>query len=379
MKTIRFLLTACLLFAVVYKGNTQEKKVLMLGTVTGDTKGKNKVFISDLNDYSETVLIQDGKFRIEIPFNRPQALFMHMEYEPGYRPFKVVFDQPGTINATMDAQTYHIAFSGLETPRIFNDFNNSEIALYRLVDQELTAEYGTAYLDPGSAGYSALIKKKERLIDEKLLVLLKKQVTRYPGSYATTYVLADKTSRYPLKLKEELYNKLNAAGKANEKGKELYAMIQGTKSSAIGNKIADFTLSDPDGKAVSFSKFKGHYVLVDFWASWCGPCRASFPRLKQVYEAFHGKGLEILSVSIDVDQAKWLKAVAQEKLPWDQVLDTKQIARSGFAVAAIPNIFLISPDGKLIFKELGSDPAGGTEMEKKLEEIFGRKVGPVKQ
>lgn len=350
------------------------QKIQIQGKVSGDTKGKNKVYITDLNAYKDTAIIENGKFNLEIPFKGAQALFMHMEYEPGYRPFKVVFDRPGTIYANMDAQSHAVKFSGLETPMIFNDFNNKEIAMYGQINDELNRKFGSAYPDRSAPRYNALMLERERLLKEKTIELLKDQVSKFPGSYATTYALAEKTAAYPLNLKEELYNKLTAVGKANEKGKELYAMIQGTKGSAIGNAIADFTLNDPEGRPITVSKFKGHYVLIDFWASWCGPCRASFPRLKQVYEAFHKKGLEILSVSIDADKTNWLKAVVEEQLPWTQVLDTKHIAKSGFAVSAIPNIFLISPDGKLLFKELGASPQGGTGMEKKLEEIFGEKI-----
>ncbi|NQX38480.1 Thiol-disulfide isomerase or thioredoxin [Pedobacter steynii] len=348
--------------------------VSIKGTVTGDTKGKNKVYITDLNAYKDSATIQNGRFALEIAFKGPQALFMHMEYEPGYRPFRVVFDKAGTINAQMDVQSYVVKFSGLETPTIFNDFNNKEIAMHRQVNEELKKKFGSAFLDQGTPNYNALMLERDRLSKEKMLDLLREQVSKFPGSYATTYALADLTVAYPLVLKEELYNKLSAAGKATEKGKELNAMIQGTKNSVLGSTVADFTLYDIEGKAISFSKYKGRYVLVDFWASWCSPCRASFPRLKHVYEKLHKKGLEILSVSIDADKKNWLKAVGEDNLPWTQVLDTKQIAKIGFAVSAIPNIFLISPEGKLLFKELGSDPNGGTEMEKKLEEIFKEKI-----
>lgn len=350
------------------------QKILIKGTVSGDTKGRNKVYITDLNAYNDTASIENGKFILEIPFKGAQALFMHMEYEPGYRAFRVVFDKPGTIHAQMDAQSYAVKFSGLETPTIFNDFNNKEIAMHRQVNEELKKKFGSAFLDPGMPKYNELMLERDRLSKEKMLTLLKEQADKFPGSYATTYALAEKTTAYPLVLKEELYNKLSAVGKKTEKGKELNAMIQGTKNSAIGISIGDFTLNDPDGNHIALSKFKGRYVLVDFWASWCSPCRASFPRLKVVYETFHKKGLEILSVSIDVDSKNWLKAVEEENMPWDQVLDTKQIAKSRFAVSAIPNMFLISPEGKLLFKELGSNPNGGSEMEKMLEEIFKEKI-----
>lgn len=386
MKTIKILFITLWLSTLVFHAKSmyscslgsQENKVILRGIVKGDTKGKNKVYITDLNAYNDTVSIENGKFLLEIPFNGPKALYMHMEYEPGIRFFQVVFDKPGTIDASMNAETYQVVFSGLETPKIYNAYNTRTIELYYKINGELKAKFGSSFLEPGQENYNAFILFRDSLKKAYTLDLLRTQVAQYPDSYATTYILALETSKYPLSLQEELYDKLSVLGKATEKGKELYAMIQGTKKTEIGNKIENFILNDPKGKPVSFSKFSGNYVLVDFWASWCGPCRASFPRMKQIYETFHKQGLEIYSISVDAKKADWLKAMEEEKLPWTQALDTKQIAKAGFAVAAIPNLFLIGPDGQVLLKELGSDPNGGGSIERRLEEIYGKKVGTSK-
>jgi thiol-disulfide isomerase/thioredoxin len=115
-------------------------------------------------------------------------------------------------------------------------------------------------------------------------------------------------------------------------------------------------------------------VLIDFWASWCVPCRKSFPHMREVYKAFKSDQFEIYSISIDQDKVAWLKAVKEENNPWLQSLDIKNVSQSGFAVTGVPSTFLIDPQGKIMAKEVGFDPNGGSEIEKKLTQLFGKKV-----
>jgi thiol-disulfide isomerase/thioredoxin len=134
--------------------------------------------------------------------------------------------------------------------------------------------------------------------------------------------------------------------------------------------VADFVLPDPSGKNIDFKNLKGKYVLIDFWASWCVPCRRSFPRMREVYKKYKDDGFEIYNISIDEDKEAWLKAVKEESNPWPQSLDTKSISQKGFAVTSIPASFLVDPQGKILLKEVGFDPDGGSAIEKKLAEIF---------
>jgi thiol-disulfide isomerase/thioredoxin len=138
----------------------------------------------------------------------------------------------------------------------------------------------------------------------------------------------------------------------------------------VGNQVADFSLPDPAGKNVNFSDFKGKYVLVDFWASWCVPCRQSFPHMREMYKKYKSSQFEIYNISIDEDKAAWLKAVKEEKNPWPQSLDNQNINQKGFAVTGVPASFLIDPQGKIIAREVGFEPGGDGVIEKKLKEIF---------
>ena len=153
-------------------------------------------------------------------------------------------------------------------------------------------------------------------------------------------------------------------------GKQVGERIATFKKTQEGVDAQDFSQPDVDGKMVKLSDYKGKYVLVDFWASWCAPCRRENPNLVKVYEQYKSKGFEILGVSMDkaADKAKWLKAIADDKLTWKQVGDLKgweNDAAAKYDVKAIPMNFLIDPSCKIIAKELR-----GAALEAKIKEIF---------
>jgi thiol-disulfide isomerase/thioredoxin len=144
------------------------------------------------------------------------------------------------------------------------------------------------------------------------------------------------------------------------------------KAPKLHKPASDFTLKTPAGEDLRLSSLKGQYVLVDFWASWCGPCRAEIPHLKELYTKYHGSGLEILSISIDAHTEAWKKALAQEQMPWQQVLDSYSGTGNysdicgAYGVAAIPYTVLLDKDGIVI--AINPEPHS---IDKQLKKIFG--------
>jgi thiol-disulfide isomerase/thioredoxin len=130
----------------------------------------------------------------------------------------------------------------------------------------------------------------------------------------------------------------------------------------------DFEQMDVNGKKVTLSSLKGRYVLLDFWASWCGPCRAENPNVLKAYNKFKDKHLEILAVSLDQNKANWLSAIEKDAMPWIHVSDLKgwknEVAAQ-YGIRSIPQNLLIGPDGRIIAKNLR-----GSALEKKLSEIL---------
>jgi peroxiredoxin len=141
-----------------------------------------------------------------------------------------------------------------------------------------------------------------------------------------------------------------------------------TPGPKVGSKAPDVTLTSSDGKQVSISSFKGKYVLVDFWASWCGPCRRENPNVVEAYNKFKDKNFTVLGISLDDDRTKWMEAIAKDELTWTHISDLKgweSMAARTYGVQSIPSNFLLDPDGMIIARDLRED-----ELHEKLAEIF---------
>ncbi len=178
-----------------------------------------------------------------------------------------------------------------------------------------------------------------------------------PGSLVSAYIAA---KYFPLNANaEELENTCDLLqNKTNYYSRQILATIATRKSTAIGQPAPDFNVIDKENTEVNNKSFKGEYFLIDFWASWCVPCRKENPFLLKSYDLFHSKGFNILSISLDDRENFWQKAVKEDKLPWRQVCDFKVLkspAVISFGVKVIPTNFLIDKNGKIIAKDLKGD------------------------
>ena len=188
-------------------------------------------------------------------------------------------------------------------------------------------------------------------------VLISDMVKRFPDNYMSVDLmdLFTQSSINP-KLVEPMYNNLSKRMQNSEKVLGWKPKLDQAKVAVSGNQTApDFTLNDAEGKAISLSAYKGSYVLVDFWASWCVPCRAENPNVVAAYEKYKGKNFQILGVSLDEKKGAWLKAIAEDKLPWKQVCDFKAAespVTKAYNVSSIPANVLVDPNGKIVGKDL---------------------------
>jgi len=167
---------------------------------------------------------------------------------------------------------------------------------------------------------------------------------------------------------DSLYNLLDTALQKTYFGGMIRSTVGKLKQTAVGNQALAFTCNDENGKPVELSSFKGKYVLIDFWASWCGPCRRENPNVVKAYHQYHDKGFDILGVSLDDTRADWLLAIKKDGLNWTQVSDLKgwkADVAALYGVKAIPMNYLIDKNGIIVAKGLS-----GEELAGKLGEIL---------
>lgn len=250
-----------------------------------------------------------------------------------------------------------IAFIKAVGPPVMTIHHNANAALSRATPEQKADTLFFKTLDKKVNEMQASRRKK--IIDFAL---------ENPDSYFAMHSLAEANYGAKPEVILNVFNKMSEKLRLSYDGQSLYKLLSADKVTAIGAEAPNFTQNDVNGKPVSLTDYKGKYVLVEFWASWCAPCRAESPNLLKQYAAFKDKGFEILGVSVDSDKAKWMEAIKKDGLTWTQVSDLKgweSDARKVYGISGVPANFLVSPEGKIVGAHLT-----GEKLNKKLAELL---------
>jgi peroxiredoxin len=203
----------------------------------------------------------------------------------------------------------------------------------------------------------------------KAMLLTGEFAMQHPNSYVAPLALIrfNQLADDPNKT-EILYNAMLPGVKASAMGVYVGQLITEAKKNAIGTLLPDFTETDTSGRPVSLSSLRGKFVLVDFWASWCGPCRAENPNVVQAYNRYKNRNFTVLGVSLDKAKPAWIDAINIDNLTWTHVSDLlgwSNAAALQYQIYSIPQNFLIDPEGKILGKNLR-----GPALERKLAKVL---------
>jgi len=238
--------------------------------------------------------------------------------------------------------------------------------------QDLIANYNVLAKKKDSVGIEKLMKDYDGL-QEKLSEIYGDYVKKNSNSPIALYALGLFAGNdIDVEKVEPLYNSLSATTRSSAAGERFSKKLAIVKATSVGAMAPLFSQADTTGKEVTLASFKGKYVLIDFWASWCGPCRAENPNVVAAFNKFKEKNFTVLGVSLDDEERdghkKWLAAIAKDNLTWIQVSDLKfwenEVARQ-YGIQSIPQNFLLDPTGKIIAKNIR-----GEELHTKLAELI---------
>ena len=284
-----------------------------------------------------------------------------------------------TLKGKMAAPDFRIVAINSQPPYLSIFLDNSNVAIKGNKEGFDKSEIKGSASHSDFAEFSKVAKPYEPLFnqpDAADAATLKKAagefeqfITAHPNSYISPLAIyrhhqltADNDKL------EAMYNKLPAATQQASIGAYLATLIKESKKNPIGKPLANFSQADAEGKEVSLSSFRGKYVLVDFWASWCGPCRQENPNIVATYQKYKSKNFTVLGVSLDKAKAPWLEAIKADGLTWTHLSDLKgwnNAVAQQFEIFSIPQSFLLDPNGNIVGKNLR-----GPALEAKLASLI---------
>jgi peroxiredoxin len=381
MKQFSFLLFSMAVSSMVF---AQSSKFVLKGDVTQVKAPVECVYLSyNVNGQriNDSILLKDNNYKFSGNIAEPTQAGLRVKYKEspdkkgktlfnGKRDYTIIFLQPGTITVTSVDSFANITVTG---SKAYVEYRKLEEQA-KLFNEKLDSLY-MQFAEARKSKDMPAMQKLEKQIDSTDAEANEKVYGAYvkqnPASPLALYALKNWAGYNidPVKI-EPVFKLLPASTRNLPGGKDMQEKITVAKKTGMGQTAMDFTQNDTLDNPVTLSSFHGKYLLVDFWASWCGPCRAENPNVVKVFKKYKDKGFHILGVSLDKPGAKdkWMKAIHDDGLNWSHVSDLQfwnNAVAVQYGIQAIPQNLLLDPTGKIIGKNLR-----GEDLEKKLALIF---------
>ena len=318
-------------------------------------------YVDDAPVIIDSAVIKNDLATLTAPLDDPQILYaLKVKGLRGSMPF-FADNQDVTIVGDMH-NPEAVAIMASETQSELDAYNDQLNQLQTQVMEHYQAMNKAIELND-SAMMDSLTQVGTSLLDN-MNSYRDEYIKQHADSFLAHYILNESKQEYELPYLKELMS--NFTNKSLYT-KELNDYIAQKERLEVGQPFIDFTLQTNEGTELVLSQLipQNKLTLVDFWASWCGPCRHENPVVKAAYEQFHDKGFDVVGISVDQDEAAWLKALEEDQLPWTQVRDSENTASEDYMIYYIPSNFLFDQDGTMVAKGLR-----GEDLAKKLAEIL---------
>lgn len=344
----------------------KEKSFTLQGEITAYESGWVHMLKREQGQFItlDSTMADNGVFVFEGKIDQARFTYLKLEGQQNYVTF---FLEPGEIELKVSLENLgDPEVTGSQSHTVYKDYLD-DIKHFDNRISDLFAEYNSAR----QAGKQELVEEINRLYDE--LESEKKQyiiryVTSNSGSPAAAYITLRNLSQLGLGELEQIASAMDPAISRSTYMIDLNQRVERLRNVQIGQTAPDFIMNDTTDNPVALSSLRGKYLLVDFWAAWCPPCRAENPNIVAAYQKYHEKGFDVLGVSLDRKREDWIKAIHDDQLTWHHVSDLKfwsNEAAALYAVNSIPSSVLLDPDGVIIARNLK-----GEDLHNKLEEIF---------
>jgi len=308
---------------------------------------------------------EDGEFTYYVDCKTPSFYRIRLGSQNF---FNFIISPKDQIDITADANNLDATYQvkGSDESKRLKSLNNRMAGFYSAMDS--IRQVLQQYQAQGDVmGYQAATQKQYQVSIEATNVI-KSFIDEKPGSLASLAAVQNLNPEQDFAYFEKVVEGLKDVAASSTYYQNLKGIVEASKRLAIGSDAPDIALENPDGEIVTLSSLRGKVVLIDFWASWCKPCRMENPNVVKMYQKYKPKGFEIYGVSLDKTKDAWVGAIAQDQLTWTHVSDLKFWNSAGaklYNVTSIPKTFLINAEGKIIGKDLR-----GNSLEAKLDEVF---------
>lgn len=380
---LSMVLIAALLTGVL-QGFAQQKLSKTEVNITGFMKLKTPVEWVYLTHRAEKRWVDDSSkvvnghfsFKINIPDVTLGNVFVKRK-ETRMNEVAPLFLQAGKINLTIHGEMDSMKVQGSPAHTAYLSFNE-KLKPFGQKRSELNKKWIELGKVKDAEGQKQLEEAFVALMNESNEQVIAPYILKNTGSPIIAYALNNYVGSWPQATPEKLdktqalFKRIPETVKKRPSVAEFGKRLDAALSTVLGRTAVDFTLADTAGRPVTLSSFKGKYVFIDFWASWCKPCRANNPYIVKAYHDFKGKNIVVMGISLDkTDYKTWMNAIHTDKLPYLNLIDTKYPEPTSvgrlYNIAAIPQNVLIDPNGKIVAKNIE-----GEEMTKKFTEVVGK-------